>query len=332
MNSKKTIIISRAGKIDGWGNFHRQYSLAVYLKERGHKINFIIIESKKAFKQSSKLFNSHLIKNDKNFKNKIINKVSKYKNLDYIIIELYKLDLDFQKKLFRLTNKLVVFDDLLNKNYFANILICCQENDNFKKFIKNKKNYVEKFYYGYKYFPICINKNFENKINKKIKYKIIISLGGGSYDNLYLKIFSVLKNYKKYYDEIQFFFSGEYNNKTIKYLDNFNYIKIYQNKNNILNYMNQANLLITSGGYHKIEANYLNKPIIAIATQKHQNQLLKNFEKKTNINFLKYNIKNFDNALNKFCKLFFVNNNKKLFLPKKIITNTNNFKIVDLLN
>ena len=193
-------------------------------------------------------------------------------------------------------------DDLLNKNYFTDILICCQENSNFTKYLNNTKNDVGKLFYGYKYFPIPYTK----KIKFIHKRNVLISLGGGQYDDLYLKIFKILRIYNEYFDKIIICFSGVYNNKTIRYLNRFSFTKIIENKKNIIQYMNKSNLLIVSGGYHKIEANYLQKPIIAIATQKHQDNLLKKFKLKTNLKYISYKNDKFENILNNYLNKFFI--------------------------
>ena len=83
--------------------------------------------------------------------------------------------------------------------------------------------------------------------------------------------------------------------------------------------MNKSNLLIVSGGYHKIEANYLQKPIIAIATQKHQDNLLKKFKLKTNLKYISYKNDKFENILNNYLNKFFIKNLKSTFKQKKII-------------
>tara|TARA_B100002052_G_scaffold247994_1_gene234629 strand:- start:234 stop:845 length:612 start_codon:yes stop_codon:yes gene_type:complete len=154
-----------------------------------------------------------------------------------------------------------------------------------KKKIKNIN-----FYSGYNYFPIRKDfANFQNKnkkINKKIK-KILVCLGGSAYKGANMKLLKYFLK-KKYY--VTFILGDE--NKT-----NFKNLKLPKNINfkykikNLSKYIFNSDLVISGGGYVKIESAHLGTPMITLPVQKHQLELVKNFKLKFNVSYLDFHSK-----------------------------------------
>ena len=115
----------------GWGNFDRQYNLALYLKNHA-KIFFFVENSKEAFEIANKKFITNYLKNNI----PLIEEKKFYKNIkfDIFIYEGERLPKDNQKFYSQISNKFVIFDDNLSKtNYLCDIIFSCQLNSNFKK-------------------------------------------------------------------------------------------------------------------------------------------------------------------------------------------------------
>ena len=175
-----------------------------------------------------------------------------------------------QKIYKNISKKLVVFDDILSKKYCADLLVCAQKKYNEKK---HKNSLI-----GYEYYPL--RKEFKKYINKQknIKKKIsniLICLGGSSYITAYKKLINFFK--KKNYN-VTFVFGNE-KEKIVKNkvkIKKFNFIKT---TDDIAKLLFNSDLAIVGGGYIKIEAAYMNTPMVVFPVQKHQQKLVKNFKK-----------------------------------------------------
>ena len=215
---------------------------------------------------------------------------SKYVKADFFICEM--LESSVQKQIFykKKSKKLCILDDLIDHIYEADYVFCCQTS--LKKDIKNIEisNPKTNFFHGYKYFPFSeeitkFKKTNKFVVNKKIN-NVLVVLGGGNYSVAYLKIAKAINKTK---DKIvTFVIPGE--NKYItsalmKINPNF---KILNYQNNLFQLMHQSDLVITNAGYTKIEAAYINTPIIMIPVQWHQIHLAENFHKLTGAPYCKY--------------------------------------------
>ena len=304
----------------GWGNFDRQYNLALYLKSFA-KIFFFVENSKEAFEIANKKFISFYLKNKIN----LTDEKKLYQNMkfDIFIYEGERLPKDNQKYYSKISNKFVIFDDNLSKtNYLCDIIFSCQLNSNFKKLNQKLK---QKIKYGYEFFPIYIKKKKINIVKNKT---IILALGGGYYYNSYKVI---LDHFKKSKKKLIIFT----NNKKLMSKLNENYknnnFKFYFNLSNIfVKFPSKVHYAIVNGGYNKILFNYLQIPTAILSTRYHQIDLSRKFCKISNNYNLGYykNLKskklnnilqNFDNVNFQNQKYLFKSNN--LLNIKRILFN-----------
>ncbi len=207
---------------------------------------------------------------------------------------------------------------LQKKKYISDILIICQKK-NKSKIIKNKNT---KVFNDYSFFPL--KKKFDNflkkkiLINKEIK-KITVFLGGGFYFKEYFKIAKILSECSY---SINFILGHEVKKNTLKKILKMNKnFKCYILPKNIPELIYKSDLIITGGGYTKIECAYLGKPIIAIPIHRHQIELCENFKKEFGVNFiLKSNLNKF---LNNQIQSFNLRKRKKIskILKKKFSEN-----------
>ena len=222
------------------------------------------------------------------------------------IIEKLNPSIKLQNIYIRKSNKVIVLDDILENKYKVDLLISCQKT--FKKPSISKKT---KFYSGYEYFPF--RSEFNSFFNKKKKIKkeiknITIFLGGSSYEKFNYKVAQRIKNY----DGTRFILGGELDLKFKKKLLEINKtFKVLQLPKNLAEILFKSDLVISGGGYSKIEAAAVGTPQISIAIHKHQVTLLKNFKKKFKTRYII--LKNIDD-LNKIIESF---NFKKRFLESK---------------
>jgi spore coat polysaccharide biosynthesis predicted glycosyltransferase SpsG len=265
-----------AGGSDGWGNILRLRIIFEKLKEK-KKFSYLFIVNnnlalKKFLKKNKikfKSFNS--FEKEKKF-------IKNYK-IDIAIIELLNCEKFIQKFYKSLSKKLVILDDIAKKKYISDILIICQ-----KKKIINKNI---KIFNDYKFFPL--EKGYDFFLNKKILIKkkiknITIFLGGGFYFKEYFKIAKILKDKEH---DISFIIGQEVKKINLDKIQNLNNnFKIYISPKNIPEIIYKSDLVICGGGYTKIEAAYLAKPIIPVPIHRHQIELCKRFKKEFGINYI----------------------------------------------
>ncbi len=302
----------------GWGNFDRQYNLALYLKKYA-EIFFYIENSKEAFQIANKDFKSFFLKNrisldeEKNFYSK--------EKFDVLIYEGERLPKKNQLFYVEISKKFIIFDDnLTKKNYLSSIIFTCQLNSNYKNISHLTKKKIK---YGYKYFPIYIKKR---KINIKQNKKIVLTLGGGQYFNSYEIILEYFKN-------TNYKFLIFCNNKlTIlklrkKYSKNSNF-KFFYNLKNIFNKIpSKIEFAIINGGYNKILFNFLKIPTAILNTRYHQIDLSRKFCENT----LNYNMGYYKKLNNKKLNNFEKYLVHQKYLNQKFIFNANNLVTIKKL-
>ncbi len=313
-----------AGGNEGWGNLFRLLIIRRYLIKKIKSKVILLINS------NSKVKN-YLKKNKIKFiylrtKNLVYEKkkISNLKKSDLTIIEMLDPKTNLQKLYSQNSEKVVILDDLLKNKYYCDFVISCQKTQR-KPFISKNT----KFFSGYEYFPFReeFNKYFKKqKIVKKSIKKITVFLGGSSYEKINFKIAELLKNYNK----TKFIFGGELNKKfKSKILKLNKSFVIHELPKNIPKILHESDLVISGGGYTKIETACVGTPQICIAVHTHQIDLLSVFSKKfktkyitlNNLNFLCKTIENFNfkqryQESKKYKSFFLTNGINKIF--KKI--------------
>ena len=278
----KCVIRCSSGGGEGWGNLFRILVLRENLIRNFKAKVYLVIngnEQVKKYLKSKKIQFISIKKNNQKIEKKKIKNIGL---VDLAIIEMLNPTINIQKTYVKISKKLVILDDILKNNYISDVLISGQNTK-----IKPKRLLKTKFFSGYKYFPF--NRNFENFINKKktieqnIK-KISIFLGGSLYKNYLLKIAEQLKSFKNVNFIIGAELTTSFKLKILKINKNF---RISHLPKNIPYLLFSSDLVITGGGYTKIETACVGTPLIAIAVHNHQIPLLKEFDKKFNIDFLK---------------------------------------------
>ena len=260
----------------GAGHVRRCLKLAEDLRYKCNKIIFITKDLKNNFNDliKKKKFKLVLIKRSRAKKNifqdlNATKKICKKHAIDILVKDHYHLNSDWEKRIKRNINRLVVIDDFTKKRHHCDIIFNNLNNKNINK---------TKHYFGLEFviIPSRLNK-------KKIKKKdTTIGTFFGSSDNAnctksFLRIFS-----QKEFNKFQFIsILGKNNNnkKMIKKIFKMKRnLKIVENYKKISDFINQIDILISSGGITSFEALFLNKRCINVPI---------NFYQKTNSNFQK---------------------------------------------
>jgi len=307
----------RGGKFYGWGNITRLSILANKLYKKGHKINFIY-EGDKFIDKFLKKFSFKKIKLKEDITLKDEKKIFlKIKKIDYFFVEMLDIGIQLQKFYKTKTKNLIIFDDLLDKCYFSNYVIACQDHSKTtqKNIIKSNNT---KLICNKKYF--MLPESFQKKecqikkINMNIN-SILIFLGGGDYAGAYIKIAkSLIKTKIK---KIIFILTKSNYNSLYPILKSINKkFKILNGTSNSFKDFSKSDLAIVSGGYTKFESAASLTPCIIILTQWHQGIIANNFCKANKVkNLGHYSVLAEKNLINEISRL------KKKSLREKIILN-----------
>ncbi len=227
--------------------------------------------------------------------------------IDMIVIDHYKIDYDFEKRLKELNPKLVimVLDDTYEKH-------CCDIllNHNINATQKRYKNLVPKhceLRCGSQY--TLLRDEFLEAKNQKIKKekktkKIFIAMGGADHSNINIDILKTLKRVRKNNEyKIKVNIVTTYANKNLealkKYCKNKKWVNLHINSNKIAKLMIQSDFAIVTPSVTVNEIYYLEIPFIAIKTADNQKELFKYLKSHKYMVLSKLKMKKLHNSINK---------------------------------
>ena len=321
MNSFKHKVLFRCDAADiseiGTGHIYRCLTIAQLLKKK-YNLKYrdvaFLVKSKKKFKKSLTILNSHKFKIIEIKNNKLkLNTVDEAKyfvknpaNL-LIIDRLGKVNMKFFKKIQNSFNKKIIIDDSSqNRKHFDLSL-----NPLVHKVSKFKNSYIG---FNYLILPtIFIKKNYK-------KYKqnnILLFFGGYDKNNLTIKTVKMLNCIPF---KLNIFIHNIFINK-IKKIFSKNKLIFFDNKK-YLKTLKASNVTINAGGIGLFDSIYLNKKIICIPQSKRQEINAKKIDIKKVINLIKITDKSFEKKFNRiFLKIYQnkKNQNKITRFQKKII-------------
>ena len=290
MSGKTLYFRTRGGPVHGWGNIIRLGSFAEYCRGYGHKdIRFFVEGPKEVVTYLNHCgFKVVELPEDVSLEDES-NIFSKYTKPDVLIVEMEDCNYYRQQMLKEHTPKLIVFDDLLDHQYCADLVVCGQALPSYDN--KEISNPDTQFLLGFDYF-LCrpeflayadMDRSFPPSISN-----VLISLGGGRYDVGYLKAAYALTDYKETITPtfilgyaVQDRLKGE-----IKEI--LPHAKIYGGVKDIDKLFWQADLAIVSGGYNKLEAAITSTPAVIMSVQWHQIPLAEEFSKITGMPYVGY--------------------------------------------
>ena len=312
----------------GSGHLFRSITIAQYLKKRfklkSSHIIFIIRVNKNYYNTYDilKKYKFKIIRIKKNitdysaYEAKFLNQF----NGELIVIDrLGKISKKFIKSaLINFKKKIIIDDTSVNRRFFDLAINPLMTN------IKNFKNSL----IGLKYFvsPLYFYKPKKNHLSNQ---GIFIYLGNLKDDVLVVKILNIISQISNQPIFLPFSYSKKFKLSKIK--NKFSFFKNHE----YYTFMQNANLVIISGGMSLYDALFLKEKIICIPQFKHQKQAISNNKISKKITFLDKKSKKFDTELKKKIN-YFVNMRKNLNINNKLINmknmNLTLNKIGNLLN
>lgn len=324
----------------GGGHFWRCYNLAKALGNKNLRFFFVSNKLHKKFIEllNKDKFNYIKINKIENFSQ--IQKVIIKKKINIVISDFYKLSLKNKKNIKKLSDKLIVIDDHLNKKHGCDVYI----NNNFMNFNTKKKikklNPNTTLFLGQKYF---IHNSTFLKIRKKKKNKMKIKnvfafFGSSDPSNETFKFISAIEKFNNLNFKILIGKLNKNISKIRSYCKNKKNIKIFHDITNYstLKIMQNTDFAFGSGGINLSERLFLGIPSVAICTASNQKSALIALKRKKIIHYLgshkKINItkirecmdqylnnqKRYSILLNNTLRYYNKNNNFRFFINKLI--------------
>ena len=313
----------------GFGHFYRCLSIAENINKNSYKIFFILnFENNKIAKVLDKLGIKFFCLNKKIYKNFenddlsqtlfILKKKIKGK-INFLFVDHYDLNFNWQKKISQNVDKLIVINDLVKTNVYCDYFINFFLNKINKKFFLKKTKFITGFENS-----IIQKKYFNLKYKKFKKDKIGFFFGATDSKSLTLKTIKILlkiNNSKLKY----LIFLGTYNkdkNKIIELTKSNNKFLIYHSKKNNSEFFLRSKFIFCSSGYFNLERIFFKTSSSNVYVNKNQksfgNFLVKNRLTENNFSIKEY-LKNLNKILNKIKKKKYKKlekNHFEKFVPK----------------
>ena len=254
----------------GIGHMMRCLTLAQELKNNFDKIIFLTQKDSGNFigtimKNEFEVIFIPTTNNDPNIIKNLITAYSENKN--FLLIDHYDIDTDFELSLKNIFERIFVIDDLANRKHDCDLLIDQNYyrdlNQRYEKLIQNGTIAL----LGPKY--AIIKAEFKNTDKKTIKKntqikKILVSFGGSDLTNECKKVLDALCSIENSKFEIVVV-AGIYNHKfeqLKKLYEKYSNIKIYRHVNDLSRLMLNSDLFIGAGGTTTWERLYMGLPSI----------------------------------------------------------------------
>ena len=274
----------------GFGHLNRCLIFAKIFQKKKIKVHFICknLKGNLTSEIKAKGFNIHLIKNLKNsihydYQNtrKILKKYEG--DISYLVIDNYDWSKKYEKKLRTIVKKIMIIDDLANREHDCDLILDQNFYVDFKhRYDKLVPKNCQKLL-GPRF--VLLRKEFLTS-RRKMKIsrlkKIFISFGGQDTSNETIKVLRAIKNSKLEYETINFVIRKSNKNlKRLKILSKeMNGIKIFTVVNKISKIMENSDLSIGAGGSMTWERAYLGIPTIVSIISKNQLEITNTMEKK----------------------------------------------------
>ena len=292
MNKKKIFIRVDSGLEIGTGHMMRCLSLAKILTEYNFEVCFL---SKKLegnicdliIKNEYKieyLSNTNNIESKYNDVSDIIKILCKEKEKPFIIVDHYDLDVEWEKQVQKYVEKLIVIDDLANRNHVCDLLLDQNLYENMDDRYVDLVSSNCEILVGPKY--ALLRKEFSEKRKKSIPRKnfnkIMVSFGGSDPNNETIKVLNALKKIKMKNIKIDVIIrkTNPNLNKIKEICDSIENCFLFQDVENMEEFMIDSDLSIGAAGITTWERCCLGLPSIVTTIADNQIEVVKAITKK----------------------------------------------------
>jgi len=330
-NSKKIVFRINLGKKTGLGHLIRCLRFSHEIIKKKYEIFFILdnlhnINLKNKKIKSIELYNRKKFVSEVEDAKKSLVFIKKIKPVA-VIVDDYRLSEKWHRSIKKFTKKIIVIDDLANRNMQCNIYINYKVTNigKLKNTVRKICNKNAKLLLGPKY--LILDQHLK-KTKKTKKFQILINFGN-SFDFLKIKNFLAELCVKlSQMNNIKILIVIGTLAKNFKYIyklkKNYYNVRLIEKKIFIEKYINSTQLFIGSAGNSIYEMSYLNIPSIFFSLNENQENDIHNLEKLGH--FFSLTSKDLSNnklssfvltMLKNYSRIKKLNKTKKIFLNKK---------------
>lgn len=281
---------TRGGPNHGWGNVHRLADFADRCRALGHQDIRFFAEGPQTvgYYLTGRGFQTVALAEDISLENERAI-LAGQDSASVLICEMLDCTPARQSLLRHFTDKLVIFDDLLDHRYDADLVVCAQALPAYGNVEISAPGTA--FLTGYEYFMFAPSyRAFENTprdVAPSIT-SLLVAFGGGCYDGAYIKAaraIAALPSNPKATFVLGYAADDALAHEISRELPD---AIVLGGADNMAELLADADLGIISAGYLKLEAAITKTPAILVATQWHQIPLAEEFVKRTNTPYVGY--------------------------------------------
>jgi len=269
------------GPNHGWGNIHRLADFADRCRALGHNAIRFLAEGPDTVADylTNRGFEVTALLEDISPEDERAI-LSGHGKADVLICEMLDCTPALQSLLRQFTDKLVVFDDLLDHRYDADLVVCAQALPAYGNMEISAPG--TKFLTGYEYFmfsPCWRDFHGKQRDHRASVASILVAFGGGCYDGAYIKTaraIATLPSNSEATFVLGYAADGALADEIKRELPS---ATVLGGVDNMAELLSGADLGILSAGYLKLEAAITRTPAVLVATQWHQIPLAEEFVK-----------------------------------------------------
>ena len=283
---------TRGGPTQGWGNVVRLASFAQWCRDAGnHEITFFAEgPAEVATYLRERGFEVVHLPDDIDLEAEA-RALSEHGRAAKVFVEMLDVTPERQALLHGVCDQLIVFDDLCDHIYDADLVVCGQSLPSHAN--RSLSSEGTRFLTGPEYF-LC-RPEFLPFADREREYSpelgsILVSLGGGAYDVGYLKVAQALAalSIPEREPEVTFVLGHGRSELRAKLQEFLPRARVLGGVDDLEQRLWDCDLAIVSGGYTKLEAAVTQTPCLVLSAQWHQLPLAEEFAKSTGVRHLGY--------------------------------------------
>ena len=281
---------TRGGPNHGWGNIHRLANFAGRCRNVGHDNIRFFAEgpSNIAGYLDERGFETTPLAEDISLEDER-RILASHPRAGVLICEMLDCTPDLQTLLADHADKLVIFDDLLDHRYDADLVVCAQALPAFGNIEISTPG--TSFLAGYEYFmfgPAYGTYAGCGRTYSDTVEAVLVAFGGGRYDGAYIKAArAIARMQPSIKATFVLGFNAEESLRS-ELADILPKAKIFGGVDNMAELLASSDIAILSAGYLKLEAAITGTPAVLIATQWHQIPLAEEFVRHTAAPYVGY--------------------------------------------
>ncbi len=285
MDGQRLFFRTRGGPVYGWGNIFRLSSFASWCRDRGHTDLTFLVEGPREVEEYLRRQGFEVVPLAEDLSVAEEDAVLEtMEPCDVLFLEMLDVPLDRQAMLARHGESLVVFDDLCDHPYVADVVVCGQWLPNYSN--RDLSLASTRFLEGPEYFlsrPEFLPYRDQSRQHRKQIEHVLVTLGGGGYDVGFLKAAMALSRWRPEVAATFVLGYADHGSLAERIRGVLPHAEILGGVDDLEQRFWNTDFAIVSAGYSKLEAAITGTPCAMMSVQWHQIPLAEEFSRKTEV-------------------------------------------------